>query len=317
VIDLRLLRYFVAVAEVEHVGRAAAALHISQSPLSLQLRQLEDSLGLRLFDRERQRLHLTSAGRWLLGESRILLERAEQLERDAARVARGDSGSVRIGFVKSAVWSGVLPAALRTFRSKRPGVSVGLRSASSATQVAAVLRGDLDVGLVHDVPPHEDLVHVELRSEPLLLALSSEHALARRASLAPKDLDGADWIVLAPEPGKHERLLAACGRAGFVPTVRFEASDQATVLGLVDAGMGLALLPKSAERVAPGGVVLRRLPWLRLSRSLHAIRRRAAASPFATEIHASLVEACATESDGRPSRKTRTTGGGTRPRKKP
>jgi DNA-binding transcriptional LysR family regulator len=304
VVDLRLLRYFVAVAEVEHVGRAAEALHISQSPLSRQLRQLEEQLGLRLFDRERQRLRLTSAGLWLLQESRMLLERAEQLERDATRIARGDSGSVRIGFVKSAVWTGVLPTALRTFRSKRPDVSVELQGATSAMQAAAVLRGDLDVGLVHEVQPHADLVVVDLLNEPLLLALSSEHQLADRATITPKDLDGADWIVLAPIPGRHERLIAACGRAGFVPTVRLEASDQSTVLGLVHAGMGLALLPKSAERAAPVGVTLRRIPWLRLSRSLHAIRRGAAASPFAAELLVCLAEPCAKHETDRLRRST-------------
>src|ERR1700733_15338260 len=115
-LELRLLRYFVAVAEVEHVGRAAEALHISQSPLSRQLRQLEEQLGLRLFDRERQRLRLTHAGRWLLRESRRLLEHAERLQKEAAQVARGAWGSLRIGFVKSAMWTGVLPHALRAFR---------------------------------------------------------------------------------------------------------------------------------------------------------------------------------------------------------
>jgi DNA-binding transcriptional LysR family regulator len=291
-IDLRLLRYFVAVAEVEHVGRAAEALGISQSPLSRQLRQLEELLGLRLFDRERQRLRRTGAGDWLLRESRGLIERAEQLERDAARVARGDSGRTRIGFVKSALWTGALPAALRSFRSKRPAVSIELRSATSEAQTTAVQRGDLDLGVVHEVSPHADLIHQELLSEPLLLAIGAQHRLARIKTIAPKDLDGADWIVLAPKPGKHERFIGACGRAGFVPTVRFDAGDQSTVLGLVAAGMGLALLPKSAERVLPVGVTLRELPWLRLCRSLHAIRRADDASPFAGEISACLVAAC-------------------------
>ncbi len=288
--DLRLLRNFVAVAEVEHVGRAARTLRISQSPLSRQLRQLEDSLGLQLFDRERQRVRLTNAGGWLLRESRLLLEQAAQLELDAARMARGDSGSVRLGFVKSAMWTGVLPAALRTFRSRRPDVSVTLRNAPSAVQAAALLRGDLDVGLVHDLPNRAGLVMVTLLSEPLLLAVPNDHRLAGHVGISPRDLNGLEWIVLATRPGKHERLIAACGRAGFVPKVRFEASDQASVLGLVEAGVGLALLPESAERDARRSVTLRRLPWLRLSRTLHAIRREGTASPLAIEIAARLKE---------------------------
>lgn len=287
-VDLRLLRYFVAVAELEHVGRAAAALRVSQSPLSRQLRQLEEQLGLRLFDRERRRLRLTTAGRWLLGESRKVLKRAERLERDAARMARGAAASVRIGFVKSAVWTGVLPAALREFRRKHPEVAIELKSARSTVQAAAVKRGDLEIGVVHEPPLDEELVVVPVVKEPIHLALPESHALARRSSITPKSLDGVDWIVLSPSPGKNARLLAACARAGFVPQVRFEASDQSTVLGLVDAGMGLAFLPKSAERAAPPGVVLRELPWLRLARTLYAIRRRGAASPFAAELLAAL-----------------------------
>src|ERR1700722_9400338 len=111
-LDLRLLNSFVTVAETEHVGRAARLLHISQSPLSRQIRQLEDQLGLRIFEREKQRIRLTEPGRWLLGEARELLGRARRIEQDAARTARGDGGRLSIGFVNSALWDGVMPAAL-------------------------------------------------------------------------------------------------------------------------------------------------------------------------------------------------------------
>src|SRR4051794_29510551 len=121
-LEPRLLRYFVTVAETEHVGKASKLLHISQSPLSRQIRQLEETTGLALFARERQRLHLTNAGRWLLPRARDVLAHLESLEREAARHAAGEVGRLRIGFVKTAMWTEVLPRALRRFRARRSDV---------------------------------------------------------------------------------------------------------------------------------------------------------------------------------------------------
>jgi DNA-binding transcriptional LysR family regulator len=139
-VELRLLRYFVAVAEAEHVGRAAERLHISQSPLSRQIRQLEDQLGLVLFDRERRRVRMTKAGRWFLEQARDLLSHADRLARDADRYGKGEIGRVSIGFVQSAMWSSVLPAALRRFQVVRPGVSIELHNMSSTSQIDAMRR---------------------------------------------------------------------------------------------------------------------------------------------------------------------------------
>jgi len=292
-IELRLLRYFVAIAEVEHVGRAAAVLHVSQSPLSRQLRALEDAVGLRLFDRERKRLRLTEAGRWFLAESKSVLAHAERLERDAARRARGEAGVIRVGFTKNAFWNGVAPAALRAFRAARPGVAIELRNADSTAQRAALARGEIDVGLVHDAASQAGVARVELLREPLSLFLPADHPLARRARVAPRDLDGADWVALVPPNAtrRDDPLLAACRRAGFTPQIRFEATDQATVLGLVEAGMGAALLPASAARASPSAVVVRAASWLRAPRVLHAIRRTDDASPLAAAFVACLVDA--------------------------
>src|SRR5271165_174270 len=127
-IELRLLRYLVAVAETEHVGRAAERLHISQSPLSRQIRQLEDQLGLVLFDRERRRYRITETGRWFLEEARDLLSHADRLAREADRYSRGEIGRISIGFVKSAMWSSVLPWALRRFQAVRTGVNIELHT---------------------------------------------------------------------------------------------------------------------------------------------------------------------------------------------
>ncbi|HEY2511709.1 MAG TPA: LysR family transcriptional regulator, partial [Polyangiaceae bacterium] len=156
-LDLRTLRFFVTVAEEEHVGRAAARLHISQSPLSRQIRKLEDDLGLSLFLHEKQRLRLTQQGRWLLGEARALLAHAARLEHEALHLAQGRSHVV-VGFVRTAIWSGILTAALRELRASRPDVHVELRPLHSSVQVAALARGEIGVGLVHSFSSTPGLV---------------------------------------------------------------------------------------------------------------------------------------------------------------
>lgn len=290
-LDLRLVRYFVAVAEAEHVGRAAERLHISQSPLSRQIQKLEEQLGLRLFNRQKQRVRLTEAGRWLLAECRTLLSRAEDLERDATRMARGELGGLRVGFVTSAMWSGLLPAALREFHQSRQEVRLELRNLSSEAQVDAIRRGELDLGLVHTTPREPELSSVRLIEEPFVLAVPKHHRLARQRAIEPKELGGEDWVILsrAAQPVVHERLLAECRKAGFVPEIRYETGDRATLLGLVEAGLGLALTPASARRVAVPGITFRELPWFTLTTRLNLVQRAAGASPAAVLFAATVT----------------------------
>ncbi len=289
-LELRLLRSFVAVAETEHVGRAAERLHISQSPLSRQVRQLEAQLGLVLFRREKQRIRLTDAGRWLRVEARALLDRASGLEREAGRRAQGETGTLAVGFVRTAMWSRLLPSALRRFRRAHPDVRVDLRVLASEGQFEELRRGDLDLGLVHTLPRDADLSAVELTVEPFLLALPRGHSLARRRRLAAGDLDGQAGVVLsrAVHALGYDRLVAAAGRAGFVLEVRAEGSDHATVLGLVESGAGIALVPASARR-AGRGVVFRELPWFPLTTRLLLVRRSGPQPPLAAALAATLL----------------------------
>jgi DNA-binding transcriptional LysR family regulator len=284
-LELRLVRSFVAVAEAEHVGRAAAALHISQSPLSRQIRRLEDDLGLVLFARSGRRVALTSAGRWLLGEARALLQRAARLESDAARLAQGASGSVAIGYVQTAMWSGLLPAVLRGYRRRHPEVRLVLRNLPSAPQIDELARGDLDLAIVHVAPAAADLAATLILDDPLLLAAASDHELARRRRVDPADLDGKPWVALA---GSGKELAYACARAGFSPDVRYQAGDRASVLALVAAGFGLAFVPASARKVPAAGVRLRALPWLRARSRLYLVQRDSGATPGAAELAAAL-----------------------------
>ena len=275
-IDLRLLRYFVAVAEAEHVGRAAERLHISQSPLSRQVRQLEDQLGLLLFDRERKRFRITKAGCWFLKEARELLSHAERLERDTDRFAKGEVGRVSIGFVKSALWSRVLPAALRRFQLLRPGVSIELHNLPSAAQIDGIRSRELDIGFMHVPPTDRIFASVSVLDDPYLLAIPEGHRLAKKPKIRPTDLDGVPWISLSRQlnPDAHDRLMAACAKAGFSPDTKYEASDLSTVLGLVEAGLGLALIQGSVRESAPASIVLRSLLWFPISVRVYLVRRR-------------------------------------------
>jgi DNA-binding transcriptional LysR family regulator len=291
VLDLRLLQYFLAVADVEHVGRAAEQLHISQSPLSRQVRALEQQLGLELFRRERRRIRLTEAGRWLQAEARVLLDQAARLEVDSQRLARGEIGRISVGFVRSAMWSRVLPAALRRFGREHPEVRLELRNLGSDAQLAALRRGELDLALVHAGPRLPELLVEPLLEEPYLLALPEGHALATRRRLAPAQLDGAPWVALSRtlHPALHDRFLAACGRAGFVPDVRSEAADHATMLALVESGLGLALVPASARPSARlPGVVFREAAWFPARLRVELVRRKSDTSPGADALATAL-----------------------------
>jgi DNA-binding transcriptional LysR family regulator len=284
--ELRLLRYFVAVAEAEHVGRAAERLHISQSPLSRQIRQLEDQLGLVLFDRERRRFRITEIGRWFLEEARGLLSQADRLARDANRYGRGEIGRVSIGFVQTAMWSSVLPAALRRFQVMRPGISIELHNMSSTSQIDAMRRQELDLGFVNLPPTDRIFTSVAVLDEPYLLAIPEGHRLAKKSRIIPADLDGEPWVTFSRKlnPGVHDRMMAASAKAGFTPDVRYEATDSSTILGLVEAGLGLALLQGSVRGSGPASVIFRALSWFPLSVRVHLVRRRIGLTPAAEQL---------------------------------
>jgi DNA-binding transcriptional LysR family regulator len=277
-LDLRQLRYFVAVAEAEHVGRAAERLHISQSPLSRQIAQLEKNLGLTLFERSQQRIRLTSDGRVFLTEARALLRHADRLENLGRRLGRGEEGGLCIGYVADAMHTGVLPSALRTLRDRRPGIHVALYDQESAEQFEGLRQRSLDIALVRTPPPEgdPDLDAASLLRDPLLLALPETHPLARREEPTPADLDGQPWIAVgdAQDPTWRDRFVASCVASGFTPDIRLDAADPLTALGLVASGLGLALVQKSMVRGTSDGVAVRELPWYEGSVQLWAAWHR-------------------------------------------
>ncbi|MFD9462471.1 LysR substrate-binding domain-containing protein [Streptomyces sp. NPDC060027] len=277
-LDLRQLRYFVAVAEAEHVGRAAERLHISQSPLSRQIAQLEKNLGLTLFERSQQRIRLTSDGRVFLTEARALLRHADRLENLGRRLGRGEEGGLCIGYVADAMHTGVLPSALRTLRDQRPGIHVALYDQESSEQFEGLRQRSLDIALVRTPPPEgdPDLNAAPLLRDPLLLALPEKHALAQCREVTPDDLDGQPWIAVADarDPAWRDTFVASCVASGFTPDIRLDAADPLTALGLVASGLGLALIQRSMVRGTSDGVAVRELPWYEGSVQLWAAWHR-------------------------------------------
>jgi DNA-binding transcriptional LysR family regulator len=263
--ELRHLRYFVAVAEELHFHRAAERLHISQPPLSQQIRALEAELGVALFERNRRRVELTPAGKSFLADTRAILEATERAADRARRVAAGELGSLSVGFVGSATFSPVLLAILRDFRSRFPDVGLSIRELQTAEQLAALIAGRIDVGVIRgplaaaELDPGLELVVIQ--REQLVVALPEAHPLAGSARLRAADLRGETFVILRrhESPGLFASLNSVMGTAGGVPEDVLEVAEIQTILALVGSGFGVSLVPASvgdAERV---GVAFRPL----------------------------------------------------------
>ncbi|QUH01908.1 LysR family transcriptional regulator [Saccharopolyspora erythraea] len=292
-LDLRQLRYFVCVAETEHVGQAAERLHISQSPLSRQIAQLEKNLGLALFERGQQRIRLTRDGQVFLTEARALLRHADRLESLGRRLGRGEEGGLCIGYVADAIHTGILPGALRALHDARPDVHIALYNLSPTEQFEGLRQRSLDIALVHEPPPTDDpdLLAAPLLQDPLLLALPARHPLAGQEEIAPSDLDGQPWIAVenAQDPAWRDAFIAACTAAGFTPDVRFNAAEPLTALGLVASGLGLAFIQKSMARATTEEVAVRTLPWHDVSAQLWAAWHRVDLRPVVTSFRATVL----------------------------
>ena len=259
--DLRQLRHFIAVAERLHFGRAAAALHISQPPLSRSIRDLEARVGATLLARTRRRVELTPEGARFLEEARRLLAQLERVVLEIGSMAAGDGGRLRLGFVSLADY-GVLPGLLKAYKSARPGVDLALREMLSPDQAAALAAGELDFGLLLPPVPGTDLEHIVVQRERFVAALPAHHRLARsRGRVAMRDLAG-EAFVMAPRaiaPGLHDIVAGLAARAGFAPRVAQEAIQMQTVVSLVSSGLGIAIVPASVANLGRRGVVYREL----------------------------------------------------------
>jgi DNA-binding transcriptional LysR family regulator len=258
--ELRHLRYFVAVAEELHFSRAADRLHIAQPPLSQQIRHLEQELGVTLLFRTRRRVELTDAGRAFLDEARRLLEQAERAARVARRAGGGEVGQLSIAFVPSADLD-LLPRVLRLGHARFPDVELELQMLLPTAQLEGLRSGRLHVGLVRlPVAAGRDVVVEEIQSETLVAALPQRHRLARSRQVRLADLAGETILLFQRHvaPGYYDLLTSACLRAGFTPRV-FHPGALQTNLALISAGLGVSLLPASIRNLRRAGVVYRPL----------------------------------------------------------
>jgi len=260
--ELWQLRYFVAVAERLHFGRAAESLHISQPPLSRAIRALEQRLGVALFARSRRRVELTVEGARFLEEARRVTAQLERAVLELRGIASGEQGRLRIGFVSLADY-GVLPGLLKGFKAVRPGVTLALREMLSPEQAAALGAGELDFGLL--LPPVDgaaDLEHLVVQRERFVAALPSRHRLARGVGrLAVGELADEPFVMVPREiaPGLYDIVRGLATRAGIPLNVAQEAIQMQTVVSLVSSGLGVAIVPASVSNLGRRGVAYREL----------------------------------------------------------
>jgi DNA-binding transcriptional LysR family regulator len=256
--ELRQLRYFVAVAEELHFRRAAARLHMSQPPLSHQLRLLEDELGCPLMIRSRRRVELTPAGQAFLGDVRELLGGLDEAVGTARRIHAGTAGRLRISFVGSALLS-LVPEVVKRYRAARPEVEVQLRERSTEDQLRDLRAGSIDVALVPLPVDAPDLRTEVLRRERAVAALPAAHPLAALKQVPVRRLGGEPLVMFPREqaPGLHDRLLASLSGPDGPPSVAQYAPEMQTIIGLVAAEIGVSLVQASVQRLALPGVTYR------------------------------------------------------------
>ncbi|GAA1953912.1 LysR substrate-binding domain-containing protein [Nocardioides panacihumi] len=259
--DLRHLRYFVAVAEERHFGRAAERLHMAQPPLSQAIRQLESELGVVLLLRTTRRVDLTEAGAAYLARARSILAEMDEAAHEARRVAAGVVGRLAIGCVGSATYS-LLPALSRHLATELPGVDFAFRGEMLAPdQVEALRSGVIDVALLR--PPVADLslTVTPLRSDRLVVALPVDHVLARRRQVRVADLRDADLIVHSADRRSvmYDVVIGLFRDAGIDPRVRHEVGETSTLVTLVAGGLGVAVVPEPVTALALDGVAYRPL----------------------------------------------------------
>lgn len=253
--DLKQLRYFVAVAEELHFGRAAARLCISQPALSFDIKKLESLLDIQLLNRNNKSVSLTNAGQVLLGEARYLLLRAEQARRLTQRSAEGFAGRLSVGFVNSILHRG-LPQAVKAFECDHPDTEIVLMEMNSAAQAQALQRGQIDIGFVHGATFAAGIHSEPLLAEPFLCCLPLNHRLAQQAHIDLAQLAGDDFILFPREvsPHYHDLIIARCVAAGFSPRIRHETRLWQTVVAMVAHEMGVALVPQTLALLGQPGV---------------------------------------------------------------
>jgi len=286
--ELRQLRYVVALAEELHFGRAARRLALTQPPLSQAVQNLEREVGVRLFERTRRKVALTPAGTAFVEEARLTLARAAEAVEHARRADRGEVGRLAVGFLPATTYT-LLPLILRDFKARAAGVKLDLRELSRPQQLDELRRGEIQVGLLRPPVSEAELASEIILQESFVLALPAAHPLAALRRVPARRLAHEAFVMFSRLPGHvfHDQVMSVCLRAGFTPHVAQEVRQIHTVIGLVSAGIGVALVPASATTMGMAGVVYRPLGEVTPLASTALAWRRDDASP----VVAAFVEA--------------------------
>lgn len=258
--ELRHLRYFVAVGEEQHFGRGAQRLRVAQPALSRQIQDLEAEIGFKLFERLSRGVKLSSAGKLFLEDARRILQQVEEATGRAQRVASGQSGTLRVGVIESMSWHGVVPDSFRRCRERQPDAELQIKPQSSSEQIAAVQAGQLDAGFVFTIANMDrELAQLKIATVNLILAVPKAHPLAKAKALRLRDLSTASfiWFPRRESPLFYDRLMHACFRGGLKsPRVVQEGVNEATILSLVSCGLGVAFVSSATRWRCPASVVL-------------------------------------------------------------
>jgi DNA-binding transcriptional LysR family regulator len=293
-VELRQLRYFLAIAEEGGFSRAAERLHVSQPPLSTQIRSLEEELGAQLLARTNRGVSLTAAGQVFYEEVRGVLARLDNARAKALQADRGDVGLLSVGFVSIADY-GILPPALKSFRVQFPLVEVQLHELTTDAQVRELRAARLDLGLGLAPVEEPDLEFRSILREELVLAAPADHPFPKGDAVDLRALARASFIVPPRDvaPGLYDLTISRCRAAGFAPRIVQNARQMQTVIGLVSCGMGFALVPASVRNLKRTGVIYRRLKGRAASVELGIIRRResegALGQHFISALHAAAA----------------------------
>jgi DNA-binding transcriptional LysR family regulator len=282
--ELRHLRYFVAVGEEQHYGRASRRLRVAQPALSRQIQDLEEEVGFKLFDRLPRGVKLSAAGVLFLEDARRILRAVSEATARAAHVARGQSGTLRVGFLENASWHGVVPDSFRRIREQQPDAQLQLQPAASLEQLDAIRSGRLDAGFVNFMPKADpELDQLTVAVHHVELAVPKRHPLTKLKKLRLRDLVNAAfvWFPRWAAPAFYDQMMAACYRGGLKsPRIVQEGLNEATILSLVSTGLGVGWVLGSARWRSPATLVIVPVADLNVTLRLALAWRRDNTSPL-------------------------------------
>jgi DNA-binding transcriptional LysR family regulator len=282
--ELRHLRYFVAVGEEQHYGRASRRLRVAQPALSRQIQDLEEEVGFKLFERLSRGVKLNPAGKLFLADARRILQEVSDAAARAGRVARGRSGTLRVGFTENSSWRGVVPDSFRRFRDQQPDAELQLYPAASLDQLEAIRSGRLDAGFLNFMPKADpELDQLAVADQRVELAVPKIHPLTKLKKLRLRDLVDAAFVWFPRWPGAafYDQMMEACYRGGLKsPRIVQEGLNEATILSLVATGLGVGWVLGTARWRSPATVAILPVVDLNVTLRLDLAWRRDNSSPL-------------------------------------